>query len=496
MVSFIKSGRADIGEKFKALTRSQAVIEFTPDGVITSANENFLAVVGYALDEVVGQHHSMFVREDERASLAYRAFWSELASGEAKSGEFLRVGKSDNTIWLSASYMPVFAPNSSRVLSVMKVATDITRTKMTAAASRAQTDAINRSQAVIQFDLDGTILLANENFCKAVGYTMDEIRGRHHSMFVSEQDRGPEYDRFWAELRDGKYQSAEYHRIGKGGRDVYIQATYNPILDAEGKPQGVIKFATDITAMVKDRERRAETSREIDNDLTDIQEEVTSLAAQAQQAAASSGETNANVESVAAGSSQMAGSVSEISERVTRASAIANDAVEKSRSAAQYMQRLTGSADQITNVVKLISDIAAQTNLLALNATIEAARAGEAGKGFAVVASEVKALAGQSAKATEEISAQISDVQSATSGATEAIGLVEAVIEEFNTISLTISGAVEEQATVTQDISTNMQSASTAVNQIASSFEGVAASTERIRLAADKVKDRSMLLAS
>lgn len=483
-------------EKLAALVRSQAIIEFDSTGRILDANDIFLSVVGYSLDEVVGQHHSIFLTEKERNSAAYKHFWSDLANGEANSGEFRRVAKDGSDVWLSASYMPVFADGSSRIKSIIKVATDITETKTTAAAANAQTDAINRSQAVIHFDLDGTIMFANENFCKTLGYRLDEIRGRHHSMFVTEEDKGPKYDKFWQELRTGNFQTAEYHRIGKNNKDVYIQATYNPILDANGDVKGVVKFATDVTAMVLDRERQAAISIEIDRDLTAIQEEVTTLAAQAQQAAASSTETNQSVESVAAGSTQLADSVTEISQRVARAGSIANEAVMKSHTAADFMRSLSKTADQISNVVSLISDIAEQTNLLALNATIEAARAGEAGKGFAVVASEVKALAGQSARATDEITAQILEVQSATGGASDAIALVEKVIEEMNSISMTISGAVEEQATVTQDISSNMQHASTAVGNISASFDTVAAATERIRDASQKVKERSVQLAS
>lgn len=496
MVRFFGKGRADLGEKYMALTRSQAIIEFDTTGRILFANDIFLSVVGYSLSEVVGQHHSIFVTEEERNSSEYQNFWANLASGKPNSGEFHRKGKDGSDIWLSASYMPVTAEGSSHVKSIIKVASDITVTKATAAASKAQTDAINRSQAVIHFDTHGNIMFANENFCKTLGYSLDEIRGRHHSMFVAEADKGPEYEKFWQDLRAGKYQSAEYHRIGKNNKDVYIQATYNPIYDANGEVKGVVKFATDVTAMVIDRKRRADISVEIDRDLSAIQEEVTTLAAQAQQAATSSTETNHSVESVAAGSTQLADSVTEISQRVARAGEIANEAVAKSHTAADFMRALSQSADKISNVVSLISDIAEQTNLLALNATIEAARAGEAGKGFAVVASEVKALAGQSARATDEITAQILDVQSSTSGASEAISLVEKVIEEMNSISMTISGAVEEQATVTQDISSNMHNASTAVGHISSSFDAVAAATERIRDASEKVKDRSAALAS
>ena len=483
-------------EKLAALSKSQGMIEFDTTGKILDANDNFLKVVGYARAEVIGKHHSMFLSDAQKTAPAYASFWSSLSAGHDQSGEFQRFGKNGKEIWLSASYMPVLKGKNSTVLSVIKVATDITETKQKLATFEGQIAAINRSQAVIHFDLNGNILSANENFCEALGYKESEIKGKHHSMFVTEADKGPAYKKFWAELGEGKFQAAEYLRIGKAGREVYIQASYNPVFDANGKPVGVVKFATDVSARVAERKRRAAVAREIDMDLSSIQAAVAQVVGQANQSANASRETSTNVENVATGSSQLADSVQEISQQVGRAGNISNEAVVKTRNASQFMDTLSRSAEQITSVVKLISDIAAQTNLLALNATIEAARAGDAGKGFAVVASEVKALANQSAKATEDIGKQIADVQKATSGAIEAIGLVEQVIEEVNTISLAISGSVEEQTTVTRDISQNMMSANHAVLSITDGFEEIASATQLIKSSADKLKDLSSSLAA
>ena len=483
-------------DKLAALSAAQGIIEFNTRGIILDANENFLKLVGYSRVEVVGKHHSMFLSEAQKSSHSYADFWSSLDAGRDQSGEFQRFGKNGKEIWLSASYMPVRRGNKGIVLSVVKVATDITATVQKLATFEGQIAAINRSQAVIHFDLDGTIVSANQNFCEAMGYSEAEIKGKHHSMFVTEADKGPEYKKFWAELGEGNFQSAEYKRIGKGGREVYIQASYNPVFDANGKPVGVVKFATDVTARVVERRRRAGVANEIDIDLTSIQAAVAQVVGLANESAAASRKTSTNVENVAAGSSQLADSVQEISQQVVRAGGISSEAVAKTRNASQFMETLSRSAGQITSVVKLISDIAAQTNLLALNATIEAARAGDAGKGFAVVASEVKALATQSAKATEDIGKQIADVQKATSGAIEAIGLVEQVIEEVNSISLAISGSVEEQTAVTRDISANMHSANSAVMGITDGFDQIASATELIKTSADKLKNLSTSLAA
>jgi methyl-accepting chemotaxis protein len=491
-----KTTSVSMADKFLALSAVQAVIEFDVNGRILDANENFLKVVGYSREDVVGKHHSMFLSAEQKASPVYARFWTSLGEGKDQSGEFQRFGKGGKEIWLSASYVPVRKGDNGSVVSVVKVATDITDTKHRLATFEGQIAAINRSQAVIHFDLDGNILSANENFCNTMGYKEFEIKGRHHSMFVTEADKGAEYQKFWALLREGKFQSAEYLRIGKNGREVYIQASYNPVIDANGEPVGVVKFATDATARVTERKRRAAVASEIDIDLTSIQAAVVQVLGLANQSAHASRETAGNVENVAAGSSQLADSVQEISQQVVKAGSISGEAVHRTKTAGEFMDTLSVSAEKINSVVSLISDIAAQTNLLALNATIEAARAGEAGKGFAVVASEVKALANQSAKATEDIGKQIADVQKATSGAIEAIGLVEQVIEEVNSISLAISGSVEEQTAVTRDISANMHSANTAVMGVRDGFDQIASATELIRNAADKLKGLSTSLAA
>lgn len=481
-------------EKYEALSQAQALIEFDPTGKILSANENFLKFTGYSKDEVIGKHHSMFVAKEDSQSADYATFWKQLAQGQSKTAEFRRFGKGGKEVWMQASYMPVM--RGGKVVSVLKTATDVTAQKLQAADSKGQIDAINASQAVIHFDLDGTILEANENFCKTLGYDRSEIVGRKHAMFVDESDRGASYRKFWDELRAGKFQSAEYRRIGKGGKDVYIQATYNPIFDSNGRVFKVVKFATDVSKRVEERKRRQSVIAEIDADLAEILSAVQNVVTLAMNSANDSRATSQSVENVATGASQLASSVGEISGQVSKAGQVSTEAVGRSRNAAEFMHTLSSSAEQITNVVRLISDIAEQTNLLALNATIEAARAGEAGKGFAVVASEVKALATQSARATEEISAQIQAVQQATSGAMESIGLVETVIEELNDISVSISSAVEEQSFVTKDISSNMSSASDAVNNISGGIESIAGSIEQIRSAAETLKTLSASIAA
>jgi methyl-accepting chemotaxis protein len=251
--------------QLQAVNKAQAVIEFKLDGTIMDANPNFLGVVGYTLEEVRGQHHRMFVDPVFRESAEYRAFWEKLGRGEYDSGQYKRVGKGGREVWIQASYNPILDAKG-RPTKVVKYATDITQQKLQSADYQGQLEAVNKAQAVIEFKLDGTILNANQNFLTTLGYTMDEIRGQHHRIFVEPAQRdAAEYRAFWEKLGRGEYDAGEYKRIGKGGREVWIQASYNPILDMNGKPFKVVKYATDITAQKHQNELNAAFKGALDN---------------------------------------------------------------------------------------------------------------------------------------------------------------------------------------------------------------------------------------
>jgi methyl-accepting chemotaxis protein len=473
----------------EALNHSQAVIEFGMDGTIITANENFLSALGYNLAEIKGRNHSMFVDEKDKQGVAYRQFWEALNRGEFQAAEYKRIGKGGREVWIQASYNPIKGQDG-KPFKVVKFATDITERKIRDADSQGQIDAIGRSQAVIQFKLDGTIITANENFLQTLGYRLDEIQGRHHSMFVDEKDKhGVAYRQFWEALNRGEFQAGQYKRIGKGGKDVWIQASYNPILDLNGKPFKVVKFATDITKKIM-------IQQGIDRDLGVIGNAIATANEQVTGAASASEETSANVQAVASGAEELGTSIAEISRRVSDASKISAQAVEQSKRTNEIVTGLSDSAKSISDVVNLINTIAAQTNLLALNATIEAARAGEAGRGFAVVASEVKSLATQTSKATEDIGGQIAAVQSATNEAVGAIGDISKTINTINEISESIAAAVEEQNAVTKEIASNMQTASTGVQAISQNMSQIVTATKLANEAVIKVKEASLALAS
>jgi methyl-accepting chemotaxis protein len=237
----------DANAVLSALGMSQAIIEFKPDGTIITANQNFLATLGYTLEEIKGRHHSMFVEPSYRDSADYRRFWDDLRAGKFQAARFKRIAKGGKEVWIEASYNPVLS-SSGKVQKVVKFATDITKQKMIEADLMGQVEAINRSQAVIQFELDGTIIDANENFLSVLGYRLDEIKGKHHSMFAEPAYRdSQDYRRFWDQLRAGQFQAGQYKRISKGGKECWIEASYNPIMDANGKPYKVVKFATDLS---------------------------------------------------------------------------------------------------------------------------------------------------------------------------------------------------------------------------------------------------------
>lgn len=245
---FGRKSRGDAQAQIDAINRALAVIEFAMDGTVLAANPNFLKALGYRPDEVLGKHHSMFVPAEQRDNSEYRTFWSALSKGEFQAAEFKRIGKGGHEVWIEASYNPVL-DSAGKPVKVVKLATDITQKKIRGLTDASKVAAIDRAQAEIEFDLNGTITTANENFLKTMGYSLAEIQGKHHSMFVAPAERdSATYREFWAALNRGEYQAAEYKRFGKGGKEVWLLASYNPLLDERGKPFGVAKFATDVTA--------------------------------------------------------------------------------------------------------------------------------------------------------------------------------------------------------------------------------------------------------
>ncbi len=260
----------EVAGQLAAVNRSQAVIEFDLDGTIITANENFLKPMGYTLQEVQGRHHSIFVDSEYRNSVEYKEFWERLGRGEFIAGQYKRIGKNGKEIWIQGSYTPIL-DKDGKPFKVVKFATDVTEQKLRSADHQEQIAAIHKSLAVIEFEMDGTIITANDVFLSAMGYSLDEVKGRHHRMFVDPEEReGQEYRDFWARLNRGEFMQAEYRRIGKDGKEVWIQGSYNPIVDLNGRPCKVVKYAIDVTdrarleqTAARQREKTAELIHEV-----------------------------------------------------------------------------------------------------------------------------------------------------------------------------------------------------------------------------------------
>jgi methyl-accepting chemotaxis protein len=542
-----KLRNADFEGQLTAINKAQAVIEFTPDGRILHANANFLGALGYTMEELKGQHHSMFCEASYRASAEYRAFWDKLGRGEYDAGQYKRLAKGGREIWIEASYNPILDANG-KPFKVVKYATDITEQKLRNADFEGQLAAISKSQAVIEFTTDGRILNANPNFLSALGYTLEELKGQHHSMFCEPAYRqSPEYRAFWDRLGRGEFDAGQYKRIAKGGREIWIQASYNPILNADGKPFKVVKYATDVTAQVKAAEALrnavAETGMIVSaaqaNDLTkridlngksgDIGElcagvnglldtmngvlstlsescgtlsvaarEIamgnTDLSQRTEEQASSLEETSASLEELTTTVKQNADNAQQANKLAGSASEIATRGGKVVSEVVTTMDGIAQSSRKISDIIGVIDEIAFQTNILALNAAVEAARAGEQGRGFAVVAAEVRSLAQRSANAAKEIKALISDSVEKVGNGSKLVASAGQTMDEIVNSVRRVTDIMAEISAASQEQSGGLDQVNTAVAQMDKITQQNAALVEEAAAAAKSMESQAETL--
>ncbi|NDW08021.1 PAS domain S-box protein [Jiella sp. 40Bstr34] len=522
-----------------ALEKSLAIIEFSPDGMILSANENFCRLVGYSSKEIVGRHHSMFVDKSYAESADYRDFWRRLGQGKFESREYRRFGKGGRQVWIQASYNPVLNARG-KVTRVVKVASDTTAAHMRNANFESKLGAISRVQGIIEFTSDGTIIDANKNFLDLLGYTLEEVKGRHHRMFVDEAYATSQaYRDLWQSLNEGNYVAAEFERVGKNGKRVSIQASYNPILDGDGKVCSIVKFATDVTDRVRAVVEVASGLDELSNNnlchrlehpfapafeqlRRDYNTSLDALQSTMQKVANSSQlvktETHEIFELTAVMSSRIdqqaanlqdaAGVLDSITATVkTSAEGALEAAIAASgarsgtlqsgkvmNQAAVVMGEINESSGRIAEFIGIIDEIAFQTNLLALNAGVEAARAGEAGRGFAVVAQEVRGLAQRSAVAAKEIKVLISSssgqvkrgvaLMNETAAALEE---VTAKVGEIDVVLSSVAKTAQEQAAGLGEVNLTVNRMDQATQENAEMLGRAKAATQNLQNAAEEM---------
>ncbi|WP_312222281.1 methyl-accepting chemotaxis protein [Rhizobium rhizoryzae] len=533
-------GSADAKAVLEAMNRSQAIIEFKPDGTIISANENFCRTLGYQLSEIVGKHHRIFLRPEDASSKAYQELWEGLAQGRFDRRQYKRVRKDGSEIWIEASYNPVM--RGGKPYKIVKFATDITEQNLRRSEDKGKLQALGQAQAVIEFSPTGEVLTANENFLNALGYQLSEIQGKHHSMFCDVQhSSSEEYRGFWSRLASGHHVCDEFLFVGKGGRRVHMQASYSSITDIGGNVFKIVAFGTDVSERVSNVQQLAgalkamsegdmtqalavpfvpaletlrvdfnETSSKLRAALQTIAQNASAISAASQEIQSASNDLSKRTEQQAASVEETAAALEEITTTVADSSQRAQDAGQLVRrtkehaensghvvsQAVEAMGKIEQSAGEIGNIIGVIDEIAFQTNLLALNAGVEAARAGEAGKGFAVVAQEVRELAQRSATAAKEIKALINTSNDYVKNGVNLVGSTGKALQEIVSQVVQVDGNVGAIVEASREQATGLKEINTAVNTMDQGTQQNAAMVEQTSAASHALaREAEQLLA-
>lgn len=537
----------------QALYKVMAVIEFSADGIILEANDNFLQTVGYQKTEIIGQHHKLFMFEMDAASSHYQQFWLQLAQGKFFSDRYKRKNKNGDTIWLEASYNPIFDAQG-RVQKIIKFATDITRQVQEELDARAQLTAINKVMAVIEFDTQGNILSANKNFLDTMGYSLNELKGKHHRIFAPEKlANSTEYRQFWEKLSHGMPVSGTFQRINKQGKEIWLEASYNPIFDIDGNVIKVIKYASDIGAnpntkmldevihdvtavidqiahgnlnakMQSHKPKQAtmydKNIVKLENSLMDMSDKLSSII---DTVSISSNEFKHQSNAIVSGSQTLNSHVKHSSEQLGQtfttmknSTAMIRESSEEARKTASITQEVQNktsdgvkvmnqtvsamdeiqeSSEKISEIVSLIDGIAFQTNLLALNAAVEAARAGDHGRGFAVVAGEVRALAQKSAAAAKDIRNLIQETVERVSLGSKLANQSGKMLDEINQSILIVGEQIQTIANSAAEQATETEKAYQGIMSVQEIMSKNLSLVEENTLSAESISSKATELA-
>jgi methyl-accepting chemotaxis protein len=514
-------------------------------GNICYVSPALLALMGKAADELLGKNFTFFWSHQSEQQTLVTQLMSQMQKGQV-SGAELKVSSSlHSLLWFAVEMYPLMS-EGGKFKGGTCIVRDMTAAKLEKNDQNGQMKAIHLTQAVIEFTLDGTIVTANQNFLDTLGYQLDEIKGRHHSLFVDEHyKRSLEYQHFWQRLRSGEFFVDEFKRVGKGGKEIWIQASYNPIFDPEGKPYKVVKYAVNITQrkvvvntikevmtqlsqgnlntdidppfegefaeLGQTVSQFIHTLRQIISEInnaaatikmaaSEISEGTTDLSSRTEQQASSLEETASSMEELTSTVKQNSENAGQANLLASKASDIAADGGKLIEQVVTTMVSINDSAQKIADIIGVIDGIAFQTNILALNAAVEAARAGEQGRGFAVVAAEVRNLAQRSASAAKDIKGLISDSVNKIRNGNELVDrsgttMKEIVlsIKQVNDLMAEIAAASAEQASGIDEINKAVTQMDEMTQQNAALVEESAAASESLLTQAEQLYEHVAL---